>query len=175
MLKLFPVSMPVLSQLARRKKLEFFLPKIPRDARVLEVGAGDGWMGGHLKERGWEYYTSVDCLPPADIVGDINEWGLLGLKPASVDVLIAFELVEHGDFYQAFHDLLKPGGLLLLTTPVPHMDWVLKSFELLGLNQKRTSPHSHLHYLKDLPGFESVLTKRVAQLAQWGMFRKIAF
>ena len=164
--------MPILSDYARKKKLDFFLPYLPTDARIVEVGAGDGWLGRCLKERGQQNYTSIDCETPADIVGDINEWASLGLEAASVDVLIAFEVVEHGDFYHAFHDLLKANGLLLLTTPVPHMDWVLRGLELVGLNQNRTSPHSHLHYLRDLPGFEAVVTRRVAQLAQWGVFRK---
>jgi hypothetical protein len=166
--------MPILSQFARGKKLDFFLPYLPIDARILEVGSGDGWLGSALQERGWSDYTSVDCEASAEIVGDINQWRQLGLEAESVDVVIAFEVVEHGDFYQAFDDLLRPEGLLFLTSPLPHADGILKLMEWVGVNQRRTSPHSHLHYFRDLPKFDPVVVKRVALLSQWGVFRKAA-
>jgi hypothetical protein len=66
--------MPLLSDYARRKKIEYFFGDIPKDARILEVGAGDGWVGRYLKENGWTNYVSVDIVPPADIVGDLRDW-----------------------------------------------------------------------------------------------------
>jgi hypothetical protein len=76
------------------------------------------------------------------------------------------------DCFQECHDLLKPGGLLMLTSPVPHMDWAMKTLEVLGLNQKRTSPHSNLTYFTKIPLFEPVELKTKAGLAQWGILRK---
>ena len=164
--------MPLLSDIARGKKLRFFLPRLAKEARILEVGAGSGWLGEHLRRHGWERYTSLDAESPADIRGDVNQWRELGLEAESFDALIAFEVVEHGDFYESFHELLRPGGLLLLTTPVPEADWFLRILEEIGLNQKRTSPHSHLHDIRKISGFEPVAVKRIARLAQWGVFRK---
>ncbi len=164
--------MPLLSDIARNKKLRFFLPCLAKDARILEVGAGSGWLGEYLRQNGWEHYTSVDAESPAGIRGDINQWRALGLEAESFDALIAFEVVEHGDFYDSFFELLRPGGLLLLTTPVPGADWFLRSLERIGLNQKRTSPHSHLHDIREIDKFEPVVVKRIAGLAQWGVFRK---
>ena len=69
-------------------------------------------------------------------------------------------------------ELLKPGGLLLLTSPVPHMDWAMKVLEAVGLNQRRTSPHDHLVYFENLPGFEPVSLQRKAGLSQWGILRR---
>jgi 2-polyprenyl-3-methyl-5-hydroxy-6-metoxy-1,4-benzoquinol methylase len=43
----------------------------------------------------------------------------LALHPESFDVIIAFELIEHVDCFQEFYDLLKPGGLLMLTSSGP--------------------------------------------------------
>ena len=96
----------------------------------------------------------------------------LGLAPASFDVIIAFEVIEHVDCFRECFDLLKHGGLLMLTSPVPHMDWAMKTLEVLGLNQKRTSPHSNLTYFSKIPHFEPVELKTKAGLAQWGILRK---
>ena len=71
-------------------------------------------------------------------------------------------------------DLLKPGGRLLVTTPVAHMDWACKTLERLGLNQQRTSPHSHLIYFKDIPLFTPVDTRVVKLIGQLVKFTKVA-
>jgi 2-polyprenyl-3-methyl-5-hydroxy-6-metoxy-1,4-benzoquinol methylase len=165
--------MPLLSDIARRKKIKYFLDPIPKDAAILEVGCGSKWVGEYLRGHGWTNYTGLDLFPPADVVGDIKRWRELGLEPESYDVIIAFEVIEHVDCCQECHDLLKPGGKLLLTSPVPHMDWAMKTLEALGLNQKRTSPHSNLTYFGRIPKFEPIELKTKAGLAQWGILRKV--
>jgi 2-polyprenyl-3-methyl-5-hydroxy-6-metoxy-1,4-benzoquinol methylase len=164
--------MPLLSDYARTKKAKYFLEPIPKDAHILEVGCGSGWVGEYLRSGGWTHYLGLDVGPPADLVGNILDWQELGLKPESFDVIIAFEVVEHVDCFQACYELLKPGGRLLLTSPVPHMDWCMKILEILGLNQKRTSPHDHLVDFRDVPHFEQKEVKIVGFLSQWGVFHK---
>ena len=164
--------MPALSDYAQRKKIEYFLAPLPKDARILEIGCGSRWVGDYLKANGWTGYVGADLAPPADVVGDIRDWRALGLPPASFDAIVAFEVIEHVDFTAEALALLKPGGLLLLTSPVPHMDWVMKLLEAAGLNQRRTSPHDHLVYFEDLRGFERVALTRKAGLSQWGILRK---
>ena len=61
---------------------------------------------------------------------------------------------------------------MMLTSPVPHFDWVMQLLEAAGLNQKRTSPHSNLTYFETIAGFEPLDLRRPAGLAQWGIFRK---
>jgi len=164
--------MPLLSDYARKKKIEYFLAPIPKDARILEVGCGSAWVREYFTRNGWTGYVGLDLFPPADIVGDITQWRELGLQGNSFDVIIAFEVVEHVDCFAQCYDLLKPGGKLMLTSPVPHMDWVMKSLEVLGLNQKRTSPHDHLVYFQKVPWFAKKQVKVVKGLAQWGIFTK---
>ena len=164
--------MRLLSHLAAKKKIDYFTQRIPKSASILEIGCGSGWVGEYLNEHGWHNYVGIDLFPPADIVGDIGNWRGLGLTAASFDVIFAFEVVEHVDCFQACYDLLKPGGKLMVTTPVPHMDWAMKLLELVGLNQKRTSPHDHLIYLNESPCFEESDLKTVAFLAQWGILIK---
>ena len=163
--------MPLLARCAQKKRISFFTPHIPQGSRVLEVGCGEGWFGHYLKAGGWDY-VGLDIRPPADIVGDIRDWSSLGIEGGSFDVVIAFELVEHVHCFQEFNDILRPGGLLMLTSPVPHMDWLCKVLEFIGLNQKRTSPHDHLIYLRDIPFFQPLQLKTVGLIGQWGVFRK---
>lgn len=164
--------MPILSDYARKRKIKYFLSKIPKTAKILEIGSGDGWVNDYLKNNGWNNYTGIDIIPPADIVGDINNWKNLELQEKSYDYIIAFEVIEHIDCIKACYSLLKNNGELLITTPLPNMDWFLKVLEFLKLNQKRTSPHSNLIHLKTIKGFQSNKIKLVLMLSQWGIFTK---
>ena len=166
--------MPMLSDIAQRKKIEYFLNPLAKNAAILEIGCGARWVGDHLRSAGYTGYVGNDLFPPADIVGDIRKWRELGLKGESFDAIVAFEVVEHVDLFQEAFDLLKPGGQLLLTSPVPEMDWAMQLLEAVGLNQKRTSPHDHLIDFRTIPLFEAVSIRRVAGLSQWGIFRKPA-
>lgn len=46
-------------------------------------------------------------MPPADIVSDIKAWRELRSKPASVDVVIAVEVIEHVDLVDEAYALLQ--------------------------------------------------------------------
>jgi 2-polyprenyl-3-methyl-5-hydroxy-6-metoxy-1,4-benzoquinol methylase len=163
---------PLLSDWARNRKLEHFFADVPRDARILEIGAGGGWLRAALAARGFTRYTGLDLLPPADVVGDVNDWRALGLRPESFDVVVAFEVVEHVDCFRACHELLAPGGALFVTTPVPGRDWILRALEAVRLNQRRTSPHDRLVDLRAAPHFEERRVAIVAGLSQWAVLRK---
>lgn len=145
---------------------------MPALSEYAQIGCGSRWVGDYLRANGWEHYVGADLVAPADIVGDIKAWRELGLRPASFDVIIASEVIEHVDLVNEAYDLLKPGGQLLLTSPVPHMDWAMKLLEFFGLNQKRTSPHSNLVYFERIPRFEPVSLRRKAALSQSGILRK---
>lgn len=164
--------MPFLSAMARKKKLAFFIDPIPKNAQVLEVGCGGNWVKAYMLANGWKHHTGVDVEGAPDIKGDLNDWKKLGLQPASYDVVVAFEVVEHDDLWQAFYDLLKPSGRLLLTTPAPSGDWFLKILEAISLNQKRTSAHSHLIDVRTVKLFEVVYYKRILGLSQWAILKK---
>jgi cyclopropane fatty-acyl-phospholipid synthase-like methyltransferase len=168
----------LLSDLARRRKLEYFLGQLPRTARILEIGCADGWVGRYAVANGWRDYTGIDVLTPpqplphAFVHGDVNDWQRLGLRPAGYDAVIAFEVIEHGDFFAAIQALLRPGGLLLVTTPVPRMDWACRFLEAVRLNQRRSSPHTHLIALRDLPApLRPVQIQVKAGISQWGVFQ----
>lgn len=158
-----------LSRYAREKKLEFFFRGVPFDAAVLDVGCADGWVKGWAAERGWADVTGIDLVGPADIVGDVNDWKNLGLRPRSFDIVVAFEVVEHCDMAEALHALLKPSGRLFVTSPVPHMDWACRALEQIGLLQPRTSDHTHLVDLRQYPRFSAIDHRVKGLVAQWAV------
>jgi len=159
----------LLSRYARAKKLEFFFQGIPSVAAILDVGCADGWVRQWAQQRGWTNITGVDLAFPADIVGNICDWPRLGLKAHSFDVIIVFEVVEHGDLSEALRELLKPDGLLMATTPVPHLDWACKAMEAMGLLQRRTGAHTHLVDLRKYPGFRVVDRRIKGFVSQWAI------
>ncbi|WP_321473606.1 class I SAM-dependent methyltransferase [uncultured Paludibaculum sp.] len=163
--------MALLEPWMRRLRARYLLDRIPADARVLEVGSGSGWAGGYLRTKGVKAYTGMDLHGPADVVGDILQWPSLGLQAGSFDVIVAFEILEHVDCFEACRQLLKRDGLLILTTPAPEWDWLLKILENLGINQRRTSPHSNLFDARRVPGFRVASYRRFAGLAQWAVLR----
>ena len=158
---------------ARKNRVEFFLPFIRAGDHVLEIGSGEGWFRSAVEQAVAVSYVTIDIDAPADIRGDIRHWRELGLAPKSFDVIVAFEVVEHVDCVQECRDLLKVGGRLLITTPMPHADSLLKILEALRLTQKRTSEHSNLFYLDNVSGFAPEKTRNPFGLGQWGVFRKL--
>jgi len=96
-------------------------------AKVLEVGCGTGWLSSKLREFG--EVTAVDLgveiieaakvlYPEIDFrSGDIHT---LDLAVGSFDVIVTLETFSHvpdqSAFLRRLSELLKPSGLLLLTT-----------------------------------------------------------
>ncbi len=164
--------MPILSAYARIKKINYFIKGIPKDAKILEVGSGSGWLKSYFESNNYQNYIGIDIISPADIIGSILDWEKLGILKESFDYVIAFEVLEHVNCIQACYDLLKPNGRLYMTSPMPEMDWLLLLLEKIGLNQKRTSAHSNLTHFKDISLFRSKQIRIMSGLSQWGFFIK---
>jgi SAM-dependent methyltransferase len=138
---------------AQKKRLQFFKEHFRVGSKVLEVGYGSGWLKPELVALGIDDYIGIDVNSPADIVGNINKWRSLGLLANTFDVIVPFEVVKHVDYFSSCHALLKPSGKMLITTPLPQTDWILKITESCGINQKPTSPHDHLIDLRTVSIF----------------------
>ncbi len=162
----------LLTRRARRMRGNHFLDSIRNEDEVLEIGCGCGWVKEYLLDRGHSRYVGLDLHAPADIVGDIREWRQLGLREAAFDAVIAFEVIEHVDCLDICHRLLKPGGRLMVTTPLPSRDWILRIMEGIGLNQHRMSPHINLTDLRQIVGYRDVNIRIVAGLSQWAIMTK---
>jgi len=100
-----------------RPRLEAFLRKYASDASTLDIGCGNALYGELFPNR---ITLDIEVRPgvQVDIVADAHD--LSQLQDASFDIILCTEVLEHlhtpakaiGEFYR----VLKPGGLLLLTT-----------------------------------------------------------
>lgn len=160
---------PLLSAISRSRKWALLAHHLPPTARVLEVGTGDGWFARRLREAG-HHVTTVDLQPPADVVGDIQNWRQLPLPAGHFDAVVALEVIEHVDCVEALQALCQPGGLIFLSSPHPRWDWVMQALEALGLTQRRTSPHINLVNFHQLP-WEPIVRRRPLGIHQVGLFR----
>jgi cyclopropane fatty-acyl-phospholipid synthase-like methyltransferase len=164
--------MPLLSKIAFELKKIFFFRYIPKTHKILEIGSGNGDLGSFLIKNGWRNYKSLDLVNEVDYQGDIKEWKDLGIKRNSIDSIIAFELIEHVDCIDDLYEILKPGGLLLLTSPTPSFDWLCRILEDLSLCQKRSSPHINLQDFTQIERFLKVKTLKPLNIVQWCILRK---
>lgn len=115
---------------ARRRWVEEALaPLLAADARVLEVGIGCGIFTRHLAGRGARV-TAVD-INPGFVAGVSDVSGVTpvladatkALALDAHDVALCSEVLEHVPadgslaLLSTIHNTLKPGGVLVLTTP----------------------------------------------------------
>lgn len=98
-----------------------------RDAKILEVGCGTGWLSAKLREFGKVTANDIGkeiieiaqrSYPEIDFhSGDIHD---LDLPTNYFDVIVTSEVFSHvadqPAFLRRLSQLLKPGGFLLLTT-----------------------------------------------------------
>ena len=163
------MKQPILSEISRRRKLKLLMKHLGPGGSVLEVGAGSGWFSERLREQGITVKTA-ELASPADFVGDINRWREWGIPPHSFDAVVALEVIEHVDCLGALRALCKEGGLIMLSSPHPHWDWVMKILEFFRLTQPRTSPHDQLVDFADI-ALPAVVRLRPMFIHQVAIFR----
>ena len=166
------MGQPFLSELSRNRKLNLLLEHLSPGMKIMEIGSNAGWFPDQLRSKGYEVKT-LDIEPPADIVGDINNWRELGLQENMFDVCVALEVIEHVDCIDALSSLCKPSGMIMLSSPHPNWDWAMKLLEKVNLNQTRTSPHCNLTDFNSIP-LKSLVRKRPAYIHQVAIFENRA-
>jgi len=98
---------------------------LPAGAKILDAPCGAGALVASLNAVGFEAW-GADLQPEAQAVlgerfrcGDLNSQ--LPWPDASFDVVVSVEGIEHLEnrfgFLREVHRLLRPGGLLVITTP----------------------------------------------------------
>ena len=122
---------------ARRRILDGVIERVvrpPKDARILELGAGTGHNLGMLSRFGQVEASELDPIArelASERLGrPVVEAALpdLSMFPTgSYDLVALLDVLEHvpddRSSLRAIHKLLKPGGALLLTVPINPWMW----------------------------------------------------
>lgn len=97
-----------------------------RSIRILDVGAGEGYLCKILKEQGYEYVEACDVLEDNFKVPDApfhkaEFTDSIPLPDASYDCILSIEVLEHVEnhfrFMKEVLRITRKGGLVILTTP----------------------------------------------------------
>jgi SAM-dependent methyltransferase len=124
-----------------------------RSQKVLDIGSGDGWLAGSISRRGC-IVVSVDAgLHNLRRLRNENRETLcvcasaerLPFRPSIFDRIVASEVLEHlnepRETIGQAHDLLKPGGLVVASTP--HRERI-RTYLCVHCN-KPTPANAHIH------------------------------
>jgi SAM-dependent methyltransferase len=99
-----------------------------KPGRILEIGAGDGYLLNEAKKGGWQV-EGLELSQPR--VQRAKEWFGIDLQcadlqqaqliPGSFDAVVMFQLIEHvhdpRGLLTRVNSLLRPGGVMMLSTP----------------------------------------------------------
>jgi 2-polyprenyl-3-methyl-5-hydroxy-6-metoxy-1,4-benzoquinol methylase len=139
-----------------RRVHETILSHVPtRAATILDIGCGSAWVAEALCAEGKEVWSlDVSSVNPVKalkkhpfpshygIVADVMS---LPFREKVFDVVIASEVLEHlvspADFFQEVMRVVKPGGMLIITTPYKE---IIQHSLCIHCNQP-TPHHAHLH------------------------------
>lgn len=103
----------------------------PPPARVLDIACGQGAFLFHLMEEGYPNPVGVDISPEqvaiartvADDVHQEDAMSFLDAHPGEFDAVVGLDIIEHFnkdevfEFLAKVHRALRPGGVLVMTTP----------------------------------------------------------
>lgn len=139
-----------------RRLHQQILKHIPQNAKtILDVGCGGAWLASALIPDGHRVISmDVSTINPVKAIQQVPSqyhWGLvadayaLPIKDNSLDCIVAAEIIEHVKdpklFIANLYNALKPGGVLIITTPYNE-----KIQYSLCIHCNKLTPHNaHLH------------------------------
>jgi SAM-dependent methyltransferase len=150
--------------------LDAAIESLPKSARILDVGAGEGAMVERYRTRGWNI-AGVDSAYESPFVtrADLLD---LPFESSSFDAAFCLDVLEHVDLLEQPRALseiariLKPGGRLLATVPnLAHLHSRVR-FLLFGRLTRTSAVERHpgdrpvAEYLELLRGAGFEVTRR---------------
>ncbi len=113
------------------------LRKLPKDARILDAGCGQGLLVEHLHRKGYDV-TGIDAFYGNDLVkkADIMK---SGFADESFDVILCLDVIEHFQFHEQ-EDLIKELTRLLskrgkIIWSIPNMAHLSSRFAFMFLGR----------------------------------------
>lgn len=105
--------------------------QVPKGARVLDMGAGQGALAKRLQDAGFDVHAvdvAVDDFEAQGVPFEALDFddpaaveSFLAQHEGSFDAVLGIEVIEHVEnqwsYVRQLHRLLKPGGVMLITTP----------------------------------------------------------
>lgn len=111
----------------RYKKIVEGFEKYRKTNNLLEVGSGEGFFLDQAKAQNWNVFGTefidrfIDRCRERGIVMHKGKLDLSNYKEESMDIIIWIEVIEHindpVEELKKFRTLLRPGGIVYLTTP----------------------------------------------------------
>lgn len=136
--------------------LRLIAEHIPPPGKMLEIGTGAGFFLKAAQRLGWDVdgiEVSASAVEFANsrlgLRVNHQEAEELSYPEKSFDVVVMFEVIEHlfwpSRVLDAIHQVLRPGGLLVISTP----NYNALSHWALGLSWAVLSPAEHLYYFEE--------------------------
>lgn len=122
--------------------------------RALDMGCGDGFWSRRLAEAGYTV-TSIDLAKNYPAATVVNLENALPFPDTSFDLVWSTDVLEHlhtpERAVEEIKRVLKPGGLLTLTTPNSHF-WLYPVFRMFGLTPKdlQNPDHKQFFHISDI-------------------------
>jgi len=156
-----------------RRLREYILSLVPIESlTVLDAGCGSAWCAKNLLPKGKTVISTdiafrnvskaLEIYPSERHFGVVCDSMHLPFKDEKIDVIFATEIIEHTvdptGFAQSLFSILRPFGLLLLSTP--YKEKIL--YSLCIHCNKKTPMNAHLHSFDEyiLTGIGSKLKAR---------------
>lgn len=154
-------------------------PYIPRGARVLDVGCGDGaflqYLGSHIREGvgidpdiAQSVTVGTHTLTAGRFPEDMPELGPFD----AITMLAVLEHLPEAHLSQVVTTcarLLRPGGVLVITVPSPRVDTILHMLQRLRLVD--CLGHLHEHHAFDADTTPQLFAKGGLTLLKAGRFQ----
>lgn len=144
------------------------IPHIPKNCETI-ADFGSGYRADSLRyllERkymkqgiGLDLSITEEKFENITMFVEDFEKGVKNIPPNSVDCVLSLAILEHLHnpklYLEDIYNVLKPGGVLLLTTPSPYSKPVLEflSRQLKLIDRKEIDDHKHYFSLKELQDY----------------------